>query len=382
MKNINVICYHEQTGYGNASVGLSQALKQEGLNVEPTLILPGDVKNGGVLIREELTSKPDAVIIHTVPEYYPHWVKKRGQAFPSVPIWGYTAWETDRLPAHWPELLNGLDGVFVPSSWNRQVLQASGVQVPIAVLPHVSEFQGRVPEAPPSQPLAAVLEQAAGHYMFYCISMWNERKNLPTLIQAFLEEFREEEKVTLLLKTDQRDWTSYRRSWRRLFLQRSFGSSGKSLKKLVGAHPSRNKLIHLTDSLSPADLAWIHHQGDCFVSCTRGEGWGMGAYEAAWFGNAVAMTSYGGQLDYLSSGDAYLIPYTLGPVETAYGRTSYSTEQKWANVDAADVRRILRTIYTNQDQSKEKGAFLRQKVSQAFADQRIANTCTEVLFDD
>ncbi len=382
MKSINVVCYHEQTGYGNASVGLIKALRQEGFHIDPTLIVPGDVQLGGSLVREELASKPDAVILHTVPEYYPYWVKKRTQVFPSVPIWGYTAWETDRLPAHWPELLNGLDGVFVPSTWNRKVLQASGVHVPVVVLPHVSEFHGRVPEAPPGKALAAALEQMDGHYIFYCISMWNERKNIPTLIRAFLEEFGEEEKVALLLKTDHRDWTSYRPSWRRLFLRRSFGLSRRSFRKLVGNHPSRRKLMHLTDSLPASDLAWIHHKGDCFVSCTRGEGWGMGAYEAAWFGNAVAITPYGGQLDYLSPDDAYLLPYTLAPVKTAYGSTSYSAEQKWAHVDIADVRRTLRTIYMNQDQSGEKGALLKRRVSQAFTDRRIANTCTEVLFDD
>ncbi len=382
MKSINVICYDEQTGYGNASAGLISALRQEGFHIDPTLILPGDVQQGGTLVKEELASEPDAVILHTVPEYYPYWVQKRTQAFPSVPIWGYTAWETDRLPAHWAALLNGLDGVFVPSTWNRQVLQASGVQVPVVVLPHVSEFHGRVPETPPGKALAAALEQADGHYLFYCISMWNERKNIPTLIRAFLEEFKREEKVTLLLKTDHRDWTFYRPSWRRLFLRHSFGDSGRSFKKLVGTHPNRSKLIHLTASLSSSDLAWIHNKGDCFVSCTRGEGWGMGAYEAAWFGNPVAITSYGGQLDYLSPDDAYLLPYTLAPVKTAYGNTSYSAEQKWAHVELADVRRTLRTIYMNQEQSREKGALLKRRISQAFTDRTIANTCTEVLFDD
>ncbi|WP_138494425.1 glycosyltransferase family 4 protein [Paenibacillus pinistramenti] len=385
MRTINWIGYDEQTGYGNASAGLIKALQEEGVSVEQTLIKRGNPGNGGKLVSDESSgahSKAEAVVIHTVPEYYPYWVKRRRAALPHAPIWGYTAWETDRIPSHWTGLLNSMDGIFVPSRWNREVLLACGVQVPVAVLPHVSEFQGQKPEVAPSRPLAAALEQAEGDFLFYCINMWNERKNIPLLIQAFLEEFGQEEKVSLLLKTDRSDWSVYRRNWRRLYLKPSFGSSRKSFKELTQHHPNRSRVIHLTSPLPAADLAWIHQKGDCFISCTRGEGWGMGAYEAAWYGNAVAMTSYGGQLDYLSPDDAYLMPYTLKAVETAYGGASYAREQRWADVDIREVRAVLRAVFSNQTKARERGALLRQRVSGTFTNTRIANTCTEVLFHD
>jgi len=382
LKTVNYICYNEQTGYGVAAVGLIKALQEEEINIEKTLIMPGHVEGGGILVKEEYRSAADAVIIHTVPEYYPYWVKKRAQDQPHVPIWGYTAWETNQIPPHWTDLLNGMHGVFVPSRWNKEVLQACGVKVPIVVLPHVSEFQGEIPEIPPSKPLANAWEQTAGNYVFYCIGMWNERKNMPVLIQAFLEAFQPEEKVSLFLKTDHRDWTTYRPQWSKLFLRSSFGSSEKSLRKLVGAHPNRNKVIHVTDGLPATDLAWIHQKGNCFVSCTHGEGWGMGAYEAAWYGNAVAITAYGGQLDYLSTDDAYLMPFTPGAVNTVFGKASYAKGQKWADVAMSEVRNTLRAIYCDQTQSNAKGSLLKKKVSQTFANKKIANTCIEVLFRD
>src|SRR5262245_66669261 len=64
----------------------------------------------------------DTVIVHTVPEYYPMWAKQeKGKR-----LIGYTVWETDHLPHHWPQLLNPLDRIFVPCNWNREVFQTCG----------------------------------------------------------------------------------------------------------------------------------------------------------------------------------------------------------------------------------------------------------------
>ncbi|MBO2944553.1 glycosyltransferase family 4 protein [Paenibacillus sp. F411] len=383
MRSVHYISCDEQTGYGTAAAGLITALKAAGIRVEQTLIRSGRVNRGGILVREErfpARASAEAVIIHTVPEYYPYWLEKTSRTHPHAPVWGYTAWETDRIPPHWAGLLNRLHGVFVPSQWNREVLLACGVEVPVVVLPHVSEFGGATPHTAPSHDLQKVLAEAEGRFLFYSIGMWNERKNQPLLIEAFREEFHQDEKAVLLLKTDALDWTTCRRSWKKLFLRPTFDSSSSSLKKLTEAQPEGGRILHVTKEWCAGDLAWLHQQGDCFVSCTRGEGWGMGAYEAAWYGKAVVMTSHGGQLDYLSPEDAYLLPFQLERVATAFGKGSYTQEQQWAAVDKQEVRKVLRAIYQDPSRAKHKGGQLRDKVSRAFHPERIANTCIEVLF--
>ena len=381
MKTINYICYDERTGYGNASFGLIHALQDEGIQVKRTLIKPGNVESGGILIVDEADTHVDAVIIHTVPEYYPYWLKIRMKSHPNVPIWGYTAWETDKIPSHWAALLNEMCGIFVPSTWNKEVLKSCGVTVPIEVLPHISEFHGKKPDVPPSHLLANALKKTEGTYTFYCISMWNERKNLPILIHAFLEEFREEENVSLLLKTDRQDWTTYRSKWRKVLLGSFFQSTKKSFRKIASNYSNHSKIIHISDELPASDLAWLHYSGDCFISCTHGEGWGMGSYEAAWYGNSVAITEYGGQLDYLSSENSFLIPFTLGSVVTAYGKSSYTNDQNWADVDLNQVRKTMRHVFENQKLAKEKGQVLSKRVSK-FSNKIITNTCIEVLLND
>lgn len=52
----------------------------------------------------------DTQIIHTVPEYWPRWLKRDKLNI------GMTVWETTHLPAHWRELLQQPDRLLVPAS--------------------------------------------------------------------------------------------------------------------------------------------------------------------------------------------------------------------------------------------------------------------------
>jgi len=378
MKRINYISFQEQVGYGIAAQGLIQSLRAEGAEVPVTRLLPGDVHQGGRLVGEDDLGKLDGVVVHTVPEYYPYWAKRRKAAYPSTPIWGYTAWETDRIPPHWPQLLNAMDGIFVPCRWNKEVFERCGVTVPVRVLPHVSEFHGQVGRDRPSEALSGAIGEAAGSYIFYSIGVWSERKGITLLLQAFMEEFLPAENITLIVKTDGVDWSSYRNRWQRWFGRRAMRSSRSSFARMMKSCPDA-RIVHIAEELSPEDIARLHEAGDCYVSFTRGEGWGMGAYEAAWFGNCVAITGYGGQLDYLPGESAYLLPYALVPVSTAYGRSSYRPDQQWAEVDVRQARSILRGIVVDAEQSRARAGQLRQYVADRFAPGKIAAACLEVF---
>ena len=82
-------------------------------------------------------------IVNTVAEYYPFWRARLPQQ--KYRLYGQTTWETDRLPPHWPDLVNLMDGVLVSSDWNRRTFLESGVTIPIRVIPPLSQFNGCPP---------------------------------------------------------------------------------------------------------------------------------------------------------------------------------------------------------------------------------------------
>ena len=307
MKTIKYIGFNDSTGYGIAARTMVSALRQESATVHWVPVVGGAsaYKPHSVpQIREGYKS----VIIHTVPEYYPYWLKfEQEQKTKSKKIWGYTTWETDKIPRHWAKLLNIMDGIFVPCNWNREVFRECGVQTRIEVLPHVSQFQGQSPEDLPSPGLQKLMERIGKRFVFYNVGVWSERKAPWLLVEAFLSEFSPHEPVTLVMKTGKQDFTKFRRKWYKPW-QSAPGNAANAFKKIMKSVVNGPEVIHLEEELSDNDMASFHKMGDCFVALGRGEGWGMGSYEAAWWGKPIITTGLGGVLDYLPEKLSYQEP--------------------------------------------------------------------------
>lgn len=207
----------------------------------------------------------DAVLVHLVPEYYPYWNEREKNKY----LIGYTVWETTKLPAHWINIINNLDRLLVPTEWNKSVFKESGIEIPIDVLPHLSEFCGLK---------AANVDQyhfSDKNFLFYIISEWTERKAVAKLIEAYLKAFSSKDDVELIIKTSKIDRTRPRN----IFL-RKFGNTYPSVRKTVASQLNGFKetpKITLIDEIKNENfMRALHTRGDCYVSLCRGEGWGDG----------------------------------------------------------------------------------------------------------
>ena len=311
----------------------------------------------------------DLVIVHTVPEYYPYWrsVEKEKKML------GMTVWETDTIPPHWGDLLNLMDAIIVPTNWNREIFTDCGVQPPIHVLPHISEFQGVMDNriARPNEKLT-----------FYSISDWTNRKTPEFTIEVFVKAFSNRDKVKLILKTSKFDYNSVRRyklPWmpRHRRTKDTFDKLLRKLKPQAGtAHPE----IELIDSkISSLQIQSLHQNSDCFVSLCRAEGWGLPAYEAGWFGNPVVMTGFGGQTAYLHADYSFTVNYDLIPVDVQQGRRSYAPSHKWGSPDLDHAISILRKIYADPESAKQKGLQLKKYLTENFDGRGITNQFLNIL---
>ncbi|KEF39759.1 glycosyltransferase [Schinkia azotoformans MEV2011] len=378
--SINYVGFDESTGYGVAAANFVKALQSENVDVNFIKIKPGHTEKGGIFAEDHSINNKNyhLAIIHTVPEYYPYWFKFEKAKNENCKVWGYTAWETDKIPGHWPDFLNQMDGIFVPSHWNKHVFQKCGVTTRIEVLPHISEFEGKCSTSVINKELQSVFNKVGDHFLFYSIGVWSERKAPWHLLQAFTEEFAEEENVSLILKTGKEDWVNFRRRWQRLF-RKEVGSSSQAFQKAIRSYKPHDNIYHIDSELTNDDMANLHKRGNCFISCTRGEGWGMGSYEATWFGKAVAITPYGGVIDYLPKEYAYLFDYRLIPVNCNYGKASYSADQNWADVILEDAKRKMRHLFENSQERNNKGVLLRDYMMRNYSSAHIVKQFMEVF---
>ena len=277
-------------------------------------------------------------ITHMTPENYPRWTR------PDRYNIAYTTWETSRLPPNWAILINRMNEVWVPCEHNVKVFRDSGVTVPIKCVPHTFTKE----EVPTVE--LSLQNREKDDYAFYSIFQWTERKNPIGLLKAYLTEFKEEEKVCLILKT--------------YFLNPLNPDELKNLKETISSIKQRlylksfPKILLINSLLSKEQIVSLHNQSDCYVSLHRCEGFGIPIVEAMMAGKPVIATSYGGPADFGNDVD-YPVMYHIGSQETpCFGMPwpTYHGGMNWAEPNIMEAREAMRTCFTNQQQAKELGA--------------------------
>jgi glycosyltransferase involved in cell wall biosynthesis len=360
---IRYLAEDDPSGYGESSYRLVAALRAAGVTVEyrawniATPAQPGSIGPYSRDPQPRAEVERDApTVAHLVPEHYPGVREEIGDG----PLFGHTVWETDRLPGHWPALLNETDRVIVPSSWNRQVFAASGVHVPISVVPHVAcrPWPGDRGET---------LTLPDDVVVFYTIARWDTRKAPWLTVEAFLEAFTVDDPVALVVKTRPDDRVRSLGRWA------SCRTIGLQVASLLPAHPRPPRLLlEMHDDWSDARIAGLHTRGDCYISLSRGEGWGLGAFDACAYGNPVVATGWGGPLAYLDREAAWLVDYDLVPVEHETPR-SYSPDQRWAQPDVEQAAAFLREIAGDLRRARQRCAPLQDRVRREYAPPVVAH---------
>lgn len=385
MRGLRYVSPADTTGYAVAAKAYLRALQRAGVPLQWTPLRCPGARYQPVAAEQvaeddlrPLAHRPldyDTVLLHTVPEYYPEWLEAERAAGRRVV--GYTVWELERLPAHWPALLNRLDAVIVPCRWNASVFRSGGVTVPIHVVPHLPQFGGGSADADTDAADRAALlrrlggpQALEGRFVFYGIGVWTERKGMERLLRSYLGTFTSSDPVMLVLKTSSRDLTRWSRRWRSGW-RRQHPRASCSAAALAAEHsaPASWRVID-DDDLPEGEMRALHALGDAFVSLTRTEGWGLGAFDAAWSGNPVVMTGHGGQTDFLPPELACLLDYRMVPAHEPLWARGYSSRDAWAEPDAAHAGRCMRALAGDPAAARARGARLADHVRTAFAAER------------
>jgi len=387
---LRYVSWGDTTGYAVAAKAYLRLLAEAGVPVTWTPMRPGRRRYRawtGTAWPEPglapLCNRPlayDTVLVHTVPEYYPDFIAEARAG--GRRILGYTVWELERLPDHWPAILNQLDGVLVPCRWNADSFRRSGVTVPIHVVPHVSQFEAR-PTA--SSAAHAALAARLGRprdelgFLFYTIGTWSARKAPERVVAAFLEAFTADDPVTLVVKTSRNDVTRARRRWWAGFRMR-YPSPRAALAELVARYPRPPRIVCIADeTLSDDEMLALHEQGDCFVSLARTEGWGLGAFEATRLGKPVVMTGYGGQRDFLDPELSQLLGYTMVPVDEPIWRRNYRAGDRWAEPSLAEAVARLRAIARDPAPARRRAGELAARNAARFSPAAIRRALLAAL---
>jgi glycosyltransferase involved in cell wall biosynthesis len=358
------------SGYGEASVRLVDALRGTGVRVEYRAFHGAEEELGTVARLERFgrDTEPGCsvaagtpTIAHLVPEHY------RGvrNVVDGGALIAHTVWETDRLPNHWAELLNEVDAVIVPCEWNRELFAASGVTQPLLVVPHVACD-------PVPGDHGKGLELPDDVIVFYTIARWDQRKAPWLALRAFLDAFTADDPVAFVMKTTYELQAPALGTWGQG--SAPFGTTSLEVARVLREYRRPPHVRLEVWDIGDERIAGLHTRGDCFVSLARGEGWGLGAFDACAYGNPVVTTAWGGQMEYLGSGAPGLVDFEIVPVKHHW-RSSYSGNQHWAEPSVEHAVELMREVAADPEHARGQAAPLRERALRDYAPRVVAQQC-------
>ncbi|MCZ7597822.1 MAG: hypothetical protein M5U09_08955 [Gammaproteobacteria bacterium] len=309
----------------------------------------------------------DVEVLHSVPELWP------GLPCTGKMRIGCTVWECDSLPRHWPPLLDAVDRVMVPCCFNKPLFEEATGR-PVFVVPHACRSGLDAPGDGEIDEFRTRHGIDRDRFVFYTINAWNARKALWDVVTAFVPAFDSSDPVVLVVKTNSSG-------------PRHAGTSATlptrtQVEAICAAVPDAPTVIVIDEPVRERDIELLHTTGDVYVSLARSEGWGLGMFDAAWFGNPVISTGWGGQLDYLRPQWSTLVPYTLEPVVNRGGYPSYDSHQRWARPRLDDAIDALRDHFEHPAARREGAALQAGWIREAFSPAVVRGRMLEAMQED
>ena len=272
----------------------------------------------------------------------------------------FTMFESDHWITSHVNEMEHLDFLIVPSQWNKETLVKQGYTKPIYVCPLPIEDKYQLQERPVKRDT----------FTFLTYNGCDFRKGFPEYLDAFFEEFGEDEDVKYIQKTRADDSANVNFN---PYMER-LNNTGK------------RKFVWIREDMNTNQLMALHAKTDCFVFPSKGEGWGYTPIEAILTGNPVIITEAHSFLDWIN-------PACL-PVQTTLEPATFSILGEiqddvgfWFKPDKEDLKRQMRFIYeTWKKEGREAEIFKqplveRENLLKAYNKNAVSELFTIILQD-
>lgn len=238
------------------------------------------------------------------------------------------------------KLLNRADAAIVPCEFNRHGLRESGCTIPVHVVPlgyNDEVFKSSEMDMTGPCVFGTAGRQSHGHI----------RKGINTVIEAFIKEFPNEQDVRLHVK---------------------------GMKDVPTRFVFDKRVVIRDAFLKEQQLAEWYSGLTCFVSAARGEAWGLMQMESCASGRPVIAAVYGGLQEFLTPENSYPVAFDESRAEESW----QSGNGNWAVPDERHIRMLMRRVYNDRQEAREKGITAARQVS-GFTWRNSAVKCLQVL---
>lgn len=280
-------------------------------------------------------------------------------------------WETDKPPEIW---IRGykqekVTKLICACDWNSKVFKEH-TKKETTTIPY-SLQSNAAHDAAFSEKLQKII---SNKFTFCSVGQWGDRKGFDLLLRAFYTEFYNDE-VFLILKTYKNK--AFINSNEKTILNNEIEKIKTSINNYGQQFKPKCKLVLLTDLMAKEKINSIYKASDCYVTATRGEGFGLPIAE---FINVakkpVISPSKGGHIDFIHE-ENYFIDSSYEPVKGLNSLYS-EIEMNYVEPSLRDLRNKMRKAYeerNNNSIGQKSYDFLQEYLS----DINIESKFSEVL---
>jgi GT2 family glycosyltransferase len=333
------------TGYATSSKQLLISLDRQGVDARLAYLYGTDFseKPSGDPRVEQMRHRPkDTSLVQVVYNQCDAFHKNSG----SYRI-GFSMLEVTGIPDDWVAQCNLMDEVWVPSQFNVETFRNSGVTRPLHVIPLGVDPDYFHP--------AIKARRFSDKFTFLSVFEWGERKAPEVLIRAFCAAFTDRDDVVLVLKTDNRDGD--------VNVAQQIASMG------LPRNAPRIVLLY-NQELPGYQLGSLYRAADCFVTATRGEGWGMPILEAMACGLPTITTNWSAQTEFVR--EDLCFPVRVKRLIPAIAKCPYYVGYEWADPDFDHLVHRMRYVYDEREAAREVGRRAAEAVARDWTWDRAA----------
>ena len=296
---------------------------------------------------------------------------------------GYTAGiETTKISPVWVEKSMAMDKIIVTSNHSKDTMTGTSYPLmnPQTRQPMGTSISITTPIEVVGYPVKLIKKEAVDldletDFNFLMISQWGPRKNIENSILWFIEQFKDNPSVGLIVKGFARNNSTIDKTRTEHLLRQMVSSDVKCKVYLVHGDMSDSEMVGL----------YSHPKVKALVSLSHGEGYGLPLFEAAYLGLPVVTSNWSGQCDFLNmpikqrkkgakkKTTTVLKPmigeveYTLGPIQKeAVWDGVLQADSMWCYPDQASYQSVLTDVFNNYDKYKDMAKKLKAHVKKQF----------------
>ena len=240
---------------------------------------------------------------------------------------GYCAWELGQPPADWAGFDRTLHEVWVPSRFSAEALREI-CQAPVHTVPHVVIPPAESPEADaPGQAIDGPFLRDEDFVVLAMADLRSSlaRKNPQGAIEAFRRALGHRPEAVLVLKLT------------------GASHDARALEQLRQAAQGV-RVVWILEHLSEAAKWRLIRRADVFLSLHRAEGYGLPMAEAMAAGRVVVGTAWSGNLDFMHTRNAVLVPSRLVDIHDPQGVYAHG---EWAEPDLDVAAQALAQLHAD-----------------------------------